>query len=218
MLGRLKMNFVATVSYLPESLFYTYELSKRPYATVLLAPLFLLILIGFFRRAIYKRSVLETCTLAYTALIFITPWLRGPRFYTVMLPVTLVYLSEGVDGIASVVLRYKTKEQIAKIASSVFYILCTFIIAANLYGFALDDQINPWSAENNPDYELAMFAAPYLPEDAIVLAHDHCAFYLLTDNYSLSFTPAEQKFLPQYKLDAYLKNGGRVDFIAWAKG
>jgi len=183
-----------------------------------LAPLFALILLGFIRRAITRRSVFETCTLAYTGLIFITPWLKGPRFFTVMLPLSILYLWEGIRSIGAVVFKNERNENKTRTPAVIFCLLCAFIICANLYGLAADNQINPWSTVDNDDYDLAMFAAPYLPEDAVVLAHDHCAFYLLTGKKSLSFTPAEQKFLPQYKLDAYLKRNGRVDYIAWAQG
>ena len=212
MLGRVKMNLEATATFLPESLFFTYELSRHTAVKVLLIPLLLLILIGFADRALFRRSVLEATTLAYLALILITPWLREPRFYTVILPLMIVYLSVGVDRVGKWVnLRSETGPRL-------FAAICLGIVAANLVGVVVDDRVNPWSAKENKDYQLALFAKDLLPNDAVVLAHDHCAFYLLTGRKSLSFTPSEQKFHTRYKLDAYLARGGRVDYIAWTQG
>ena len=214
LLGRIKMNLFASATFAPESLFYTYDLSSSGWTRIIFLPVFLLMLAGFLYRMFKERSVLEGVTLAYCGLIFVTPWLREPRFFTVILPLLIVYLSQGVDLFAKWVVRAKKET----VGPALFAVICTVIVLANLAGVLFDNQVNPWSAKNNEDYELAKFAEEYLPEGAVVLAHDHCAFYLLTGNKSLSFTPSEQKFLPQYKLDSYLAKGGRTDYITWTKG
>lgn len=214
MAGRIKMNLAASATLAPESLFFTYALSQRPWVRALLWPLAALLAVGFGYRAWKKRSVLETTTLAYCALIIITPWLTEPRFFTVIGPLLIVYLAQGVDRVAHGFSRKDADRR----AGTAFAALCGILMLVNLIGVVLDDRVNPWSAKNHPDHRLAMFARPHLPPDAIVLAHDHCAFYLLTGRKSLSFTASEQKFRPFYKLDAYLDRGGRVDYIAWTQG
>lgn len=214
LLGRIKMNLFASGTFAPESLFFTYDLSRFAWTWAIFLPLFFLMLIGFIYRAIKKRSVLEGVTIAYCGLIFVTPWLSEPRFFTVILPIIIVYFSEGIDLLSKWALRVKNETANVRIFAAV----CSVIVIANLAGLIADDRVNPWSAKENEDYLLAKFAQRQLPGDAVVLAHDHCAFYLLTGNKSLSFTPSEQKFLPQYKLDSYLAKKGRVDFIAWSEG
>ena len=212
-LGRVKMNLFASATFAPESLFFNYGLSLHAWMKLVFYPLFALMGIGFVKRLIRNRSPLEGVTITYCGLIFLTPWLGGPRFFTVILPALLIYLHEGV-GVAA---RAIFKKQGAAYAGAIFAVLAMGIFFANLTGVVTDDQVNPWSARNHPDYQLARFADPYLDENDIVLAHDHCAFFLLTGNHSLSFMAAEQKFHPVFQLETYLLRGGRVDWIAWDK-
>jgi hypothetical protein len=211
MLGRIKANLIATATLAPESLFFTYNLSSHAWMKIVFWPLFALMLAGFAKRLVRNRTALEGVTVSYCGLIFITPWLTEPRFFTVILPILLVYLYEGV----TLSTRVFVKQQAPRIAGTAFTAICLVIALVNAGGVLLDDHVNPWSAKENPDYEIAQFAKPHLNENDIVLSHDHCAFYLLTGNHSLSFTPAEQKFHPVYKLHMYLLRGERVDAIAY---
>jgi len=214
LLGRVKMNMLNSGIFAPESLFYKYEFSKNRLTQIILLPLFFLIISGFIYKAIKKPSVFETITISYCGLIFITPWLKEPRFFTVILPFLILYLYEGLK----VFFKYVIKAGNEKVISRAFWSICCAIFIFNLFTIITDDKINPWSAKNNPDFLLAQFSGKDIPKESVVLAHDHCSFYLLTGNKSLSFTKSEQKFLPYYKLDSYLNRGGKMDYIAWVKG
>ena len=242
MIGRLKMNLFNSAVYAPESFFFQYNLSKHGWVRVLLVPIFLVMLIGYLWRFVRERSVAEWITAAYCGLIMITPWLEEPRFFTVILPLLILYLYEGIRGISvgaamvhdrivhgdfyharklvgePAVTAEEIEQEQPRWAPLIFMVFCTVVFAANLAFVIADDHRNPWSAVDHPDYELAKWAKDKIPEGAVVLAHDSSAFYLNTGRHSLSFTASEQKYLPQYKLEPYLARGGRIDYIAWVAG
>lgn len=210
-LGRIKMNVVHSMQLAPSALFVLDFAPRRRALKAVMIALALLMAIGFARQWIRGPTAAEFYLVFYLALLWLTPWLVETRFFTVLAPWLVYYLIEGLEQVG----RWLTRRDF--IAQWLARVIVLALVATNLVSLASYDFTDRWSRKNNNEARMYQWGADQLAATDVILVRDPFAFYVLHGKQAISYAVSEQKYQPPYRLSTYLKQGGRVDAILYAR-
>ncbi len=207
MLGRVKMNIVASGELAPAALFPRDFAPTSLPARIGMWVLAALMAIGFVVRCRRGPTVVEFYLLAYLALLLVIPWLVETRFYTVLVPWLAVYLLEGGEQVARLAAR---RPDFARGAALMLVFILVLVNVTLIAQYRFTDR---WSQRGNEQARLFRWGADRLQPGQIVLTADPFAFFVAHRFQGLSYAVGEQKYQPQFRLEAYVAGGGRLDAI-----
>jgi len=209
MLGRVKSNLEATTQLAPGALFVRDFQAERRAPRVALWLLFALIGWGYLLRFRRGPTAAEWYIIPHLGLLWATPWLVETRFFTVLVPWLALYLMEAVEWLAA---RFSRREGVVRWSARA---VVGLLLTVNLVLIVRYDFTDRWSRRDNPEAAMYEWGATRLDRDEVILTRDPFAFYVMTGLQALSYTAAEQKYQPPYRLPAYLAGGGRIDAVLY---